>query len=200
VSSESGNPLDAIFEKAVHPYRSGAELKRDFPPDTPFVIMKKGEQLPSETRALEGGATITVPVLGALKDAKLASRHRAGDFDFDTMESDAVGLILMPRGTDGVALRVVTRASDGAILVADLDAMLDAVKELVKQPAFKAFPGGELLTDALLQGISAAKDDFGKALAAPGADGKSLLDVLKEPAGPGKPSAPSPKAKGRSRL
>jgi hypothetical protein len=181
--SESGNPLDAVFEKAVRPYKGGAALKRDLPPDTPIAIMKKGEELPTETRELDGGGTLTIPVLGALKDAKLASWHRVGDFDFDSLEPDAVGLLLMPRGSDAAAVRVVTRASDGALLVADLDGMLDALKALVDQPAFKAFPGGDFLTDALIGGITAAKEDLGKALAAPDAQGKSLYDQFKEPAG-----------------
>jgi len=170
-----------VFEKAVKPYRGSAALKAEFPGETPLVIMKKGEELPKETRELEGGGTLTVPVLGALKDAKLASWHRVGQFDFESMEADAVGLLLAPRGAGAPAIRVVTRASDGALLVADLDGMLDALKALVDQPAFKAFPGGDFLTEALIQGITAAKEDLGKALAAPDAEGNTLYDAFKEP-------------------
>jgi hypothetical protein len=189
---EGANPLDAVFERAVKPYLSGAAIREDFPAETPVILMRKAEELPTETRELDGGGTITIPVLAALKDAKFASRSRVGTFAFDALEPDAVALLL-PRATGSTAeVRIVTRASGGALLVADLDAMLGAVVALADHPALQAFPGGEFLIDALRTGLTAAKDELIATLTRPDASGKSLLDQMAE-------AAPDADARGKQK-
>jgi len=171
-------PLDAVFEKAVRPYLTTDALRHDFPADAPVIVMRKAEDVPTETRALEGGGTLTIPVLAALKDSKYASRSHVGTFDFATMDADAVALLL-PKGA-ATEVRVVTKAKGGAILVADLAGMLDGVVALADNPALQAFPGGSFLVDALRTGLTQAKDELHAALTKPDETGKSLLEQLHE--------------------
>lgn len=181
----SGNPLDAVFEKAVRPYTGAAALREAFPADTPVIVMHKRDDVPTETRTTEGGGTITIPVLAALKDASVATKSRVGTYDFDAMDPDAVALVL-PRGEAGaVQVRVVTRAKGGALLAADLDGMLDAVVALADNPAIRAFPGGEFLIDALRTGLAQAKADLSESLTKPDASGRSVLDQISEEPAPG---------------
>jgi len=193
--SEGASPLDAVFEKAVRPFASGAELKKEIPPETPFVIMTKGEKLPSEKRELDGGLTLNVPILAALKDAKLATWHRVGDFDFDALEPDAMGMLILHDGAKPLEVRVVTRAAGGALLVADLDAMFDGVKALAGNPIFKGFPGAEFIVDALASGLGAAKADLVKSLTTPDSTGRSLMQQFGDAASASK----GPKTAGRPR-
>ncbi len=177
---EPANPLEAVFEKAVCPYVDAEALQKSLPADAPVVRMKKNEAVPTETRTLEGGGTLTIPVLGALKDASVAGWQRAGDFDFGTLENDAVALLVEETEGGEVHLRVVTRAERGAFLVADLSGMLDGLKALVDNPAFRAFLGGAFLIEALQSGLQAAKEDITKALRQKGAHGApSLLEEFK---------------------
>jgi hypothetical protein len=169
-------PLDAVFEKAVRPYTTTDALRNDFPADTPVIVMRKGDDVPTETRELAGGGTLTIPVLAALRDSKVASRSRVGAFDFSAMDPDAVALLL-PKGPK-TEVRVVTKAASGAILVADLDGMLTGVVALADNPAMAAFPGGSFLVDALRTGLTQAKDELHAALTRPDASGRSLLEQL----------------------
>jgi len=85
----------------------------------------------------------------------------------------------------GLQLGVVTRAEGGAFLVADLTGMLDALSALVDNPAFRAFPGGDILIQALVSGLRAIKADLARTLRAKGADGSpSLLEQFNGAAAP----------------
>lgn len=179
------NPLEAVFEKAVRPFDNGAALRAQLPPDAPIILMRKGEELPSETRELPEGGTLKVPVLDALKNSKLAEWHRVGQFDFGAMARDEIGLLVLEGGEGGATLKVVTRGRGDSLLVADLGAMLDALKALASTPAFRAFPGGEFLVDALTGGIESAKRELMEALQKPDASGASLIEQFR--ASEGKP-------------
>jgi hypothetical protein len=187
-STDGSSPLDAVFEKAVRPYLTTDALRKDFAADTPVIVMGKGDDLPTETRKLQGGGTLTVPVLAALKDSKFASKSTVGAFDFSSMDADAVALMLPKGGTGTSDIRVVTKAGSGALLVADLDGMLEGVVALADNPAMSAFPGGSFLMDALRTGISQAKEELRGALTTPDATGKSLLDQLHDAAPEAQPS------------
>lgn len=174
------NPLEAVFEKAVHPFADAQALRASLPPSTPIVAFKKNDQVPTQTRQLEGGATLTIPVLGAIQNSSVAGWKQAGDFDFSTLEADAVALLVEERADGAVDLRVVTRAEGGAFLVADLGGMLDALKTLLDNPAFRAFPGGTFLIDALQTGLEAARADLTATLRAKGPGGApGLLEQFK---------------------
>lgn len=177
------NPLEAVFETAVRPFESGAALRAQLPADAPIILMRKGDELPSETRELPEGGTLKVPVLDALKNSKLAEWHRVGQFDFAAMGRDEIGLLFLEGGAGGAALKVVTRGRGDTLLVADLGAMLDAFKALAGTAAFKAFPGAEFLLDALTRGIESAQRDLLEALRKPDASGKSLIENFREMAG-----------------
>lgn len=190
---EPANPLEAVFEKTVQPYADARALRESLPAEAPVVRMKKNEEVPTETRHLGGGGTLTIPVLGALKDSSMAGWQRAGDFDFSALENDAVALLVEEAEGGEVSLRVVTRAEGGAFLVADLSGMLDALKLLVNNPAFRAFPGGAFLIEALQSAVQAAKEEVTRALREKGAGGApSLLEQFKSQAA-NAPKARKPK-------
>jgi len=190
---EPANPLEAVFEKTVQPYADAMALRAYLPAGAAVVRMKKNEEVPTQTRELEGGGTLKIPVLGALMDSSVAGWQRAGDFDFAKVENNAVALLVEEAEGGEVSLRVVTRAEQGAFLVADLSGMLDALKLLVDNPAFRAFPGGAFLIEALRSAVQAAKEDVTRALREKGAGGApSLLEQFKA-AGATAPKAPKPK-------
>ena len=192
---EGSGPLDAVFEKAVHPYLTTDALRKDFAADTPVIVMRKGDDLPTETRKLEGGGTLTIPVLAALKDSKFASKSHVGAFDFSSMDGDTVALML-PKGKASTGdIRVVTKAASGALLVADLDSMLAGVVALADNPAMAAFPGGSFLMDALRTGLTQAKEELHGALTTPDATGKSLLDHLQDAVQDERPVKPAARSK-----
>ncbi len=193
----AANPLDAVFEKAVRPFVDAAALRASLPPDTPIVGLKKNEGLPTQARELEGGGTLAIPVLGAIKDSSMGGWMHASDFEFDALKDDAVALVVV-EGSDGtLQLRVITRAEGGAFLVADLSLMLDAFRALVDNPAFRAFPGGEVLIQALVSGLRAVNDDLQEALRAKGAAGSPSLMEQFRGATAGSPNGPKPNGKKR---
>lgn len=174
------NPLEAVFEAAVRPFESAEALRAELPADTPIVVLRKGDELPPEARELAGGGTLKVPVLDALKNSRLAEWHRAASYDFQSLGRDEIGLLVLEQGGGGAQLKVVTRGRGEALLVADLGAMLDALKAVARTPAFQAFPGGEFLVEALAGGIEAAKRELLDALCKPDASGKSLIEQFRE--------------------
>ena len=179
------NPLDAVFEKAVRPFANSEALRASLPPGTPVVGLKKNEEIPTQTREFEGGGTLTIPVLGAIKDSSMGGWQHASDFEFDGLKDDAVALVVIEGKDGGLQLGVVTRAEGGAFLVADLTGMLDALSALVDNPAFRAFPGGDILIQALVSGLRAIKADLARTLRAKGADGSpSLLEQFNGAAAP----------------
>jgi hypothetical protein len=174
------NPIEAIFEKAVTPFADGAALRLALPADATVVVMRKSDEAMAAERRLEGGATVRVPVLDAIKDAKRSGWHRVGDFDFSAMAPDEIGLLVL-EGPDGAPqFRVITRARGSALLLADLSGMLDAVGALATSDLMKSFPFGDMLVEALRHGLAEAQADFVKELSAPDATGKSLLEQFKE--------------------
>lgn len=175
-------PLDSVFAKAVQPFADGEALRASLPPDTPVVLLQKGEELPSRSRELDGGGTLQVPVLAALKESKLAEWHTAGLFEFEGLKNDEIAVLVLEKAGGQADLKVVTRGAQGALLVADLSGMLEALKALVDNPAFRAFPGGDFLVEALRTGIEAARTDLLAALARPDATGKSLAQQFRETA------------------
>ncbi len=178
------NPLDAAFEKAVRPFADAASLRASLPPDAPIVGLKKNEEVAIQTREVEGGGTLTVPLLGAIKASSMGGWKRASDFDLDALNDDAVALVVAD-GADGqLQFHVITRAERGAFLVADLSGMLNAMAALVDNPAFRAFPGGDILVEALVSGLRATQADLAKALREQGAGGgPSLLEQFQAAAG-----------------
>ena len=166
--------------------------------------MRKADDVPTETRHSESGGSVTVPVLAALKDSKVATKGRVGTFDFAGMEPDAVALVLPKVAGKSAEIRVVTKAAGGALLCADLDGMLNAVVAIADNEALRAFPGGEFLIDALRTGLTQAKEELSNALTKPDASGKSLLEQIEEAVPESRPyvpakvvakSPPRPKAK-----
>ena len=188
----------------MRPYPTTDALRADFPPATPVIVMHKNDDVPTETRALQGGGTLTVPVLAALRDSKVASKSTVGAFDFAAMDPDAVALLLPKAAGKTAEIRVVTKAAGGALLCADLDGMLSAVVAIADNEALRAFPGGEFLIDALRMGLAQAKEELNNALTKPDATGKSLLEQIEEAVPAARPympakvvakSPPKPKAK-----
>lgn len=153
----SQNPLDAVFEKAVVPFESPEELARSLPKGSLVVIMRKPKDAPPMTIETSGGATVKIPLLGALMESGAEERHKVAQYDFSKLGGEEIAVVYRDTGTAEAELRLVTRSEGGALLCADLGAMLDGLGKAADQPAFKAFPGGEFLVQALQTGLLEAK-------------------------------------------
>ena len=187
------NPLDAIFGRAVRPFTDPEELRRALPADAPIMLLKKSSDAETVTKELPGGGTLRIPVLDALKNSKVAEWSRASEFDFGRLKHDQVGLVFLEDPSGAPQFRVITRASEGALLLADLTQMLDGVAEMMKGDLVKVFPGGDLLFEQLATGIRTARDEMMAALSRPDGSGKSLIEQFRAQAARPKPAARSKK-------
>lgn len=181
-SAPPTNPLDAVFDKAVRPFADAEALRAALPADAPVMRLKKADGGDTVTRELPGGGTLQIPVLEALKNSKVAEWGPASEFDFDRLKRDHIGLVLLEAGSGAPELRVITRARQGTLLLADLGGMLDALSEMMKGDLVKAFPGGDLLFEGLAVGIRSARDEMMAALSRPDGSGKSLVEQFRESA------------------
>ncbi len=132
-----------------------------------------GEGEPEE---FEGG-TIRAPVLDALKGAAIAGWEHAGSFDFASLGAQEVALVYEPLPEGKAKVRVITRASGDAFLLADLDQMLEDMAALAEHPAVaEAIPWADELFGSLARGIRHARDKFVEDLHAPRPGGRSLAE------------------------
>jgi len=153
----SQNPLDAVFEKAVVPFESPEELARSLPKGSLVMIMRKPKDAPPLTIQTSGGATVKIPLLGALLESGAAERHKVAKYDFSKLSAEEIAVVYQDTGAAESELQVVTRSEGGALLCADIGAMLDGLGKAADQPVFKNFPGGEFLVEALRTGLLEAK-------------------------------------------